>query len=80
MIERLARSRLLRGDAERGRDLAHEAIALLERVGHRVGLSRAYTVVGIGDIHLGRPREAAAAFTRARAITDDVRGLVTLEH
>jgi tetratricopeptide (TPR) repeat protein len=78
VIERLARSLLLRGDSEVARDQAKEAIALLERVGHAVGLARAHTLVGLAELHLGRPGDAAAAFTRGRAIAAAA-GIVHLE-
>ena len=78
VIELLARSLLLRGHTELAGDQAREAIAVLDRAGHAVGLSRAHTLVGMAELHLGRPDAAAAALTRARAIAAEV-GLVHLE-
>jgi tetratricopeptide (TPR) repeat protein len=78
VIERLARSLLLRGDSERARDQARAAIVLLERVGHAIGLARTHTLFGLLELLLGRPAEAAAALTRGRA-TAAAAGLVHLE-
>jgi tetratricopeptide (TPR) repeat protein len=78
LIERLARSVMLRGDCDTALAQAGQAVALLERVGHPPGLARAWTLVGLTEIHLGRPAEAVKALTRSRAIAADA-GMVHLE-